>query len=88
LLFPPSFVKLETVIHHFPSFLSSIPNGDSIFMSDFDNNPYAVTNVTDDYGYDETPVDVPDYFVASIVSAFFCLPFGIPAIILQRKQRL
>ena len=54
-------------------------------MSDFDDNPYAVTNVTDDYGYDETPVRVPDYFVVSIVSAFFCLPFGIPAIIFAAK---
>jgi len=54
-------------------------------MSDFDKNPYAVTHLTDDYGWDETPVHVPDYFVASIVSAFFCLPFGIPAIIFATK---
>ena len=57
-------------------------------MSDFDNNPYAVNNVTDDYGYNETPVKVPDYLVASIlVTLFCCLPLGIPAIIFAAKAK-
>ena len=58
-------------------------------MSDFNDNPYAVSNVTDDYGFDhETPVKVPDYLVASIlVTLFCCLPLGIPAIIFAAKAR-
>jgi len=57
-------------------------------MSNFDNNPYAVTNVTDDYGWNEKPVHVPDYLVASIlVTIFCCLPFGIAAIFASSKAR-
>ncbi|MCL2349120.1 MAG: CD225/dispanin family protein [Planctomycetaceae bacterium] len=57
-------------------------------MNDFDNNPYAASNVTDDDGYNETPVNVPDYLVASIlVTLFCCLPLGIPAIIFAAKAR-
>ncbi len=52
-------------------------------MSNFDDNPYAVTNATDDYGFNnQTPVHVPDYLVASIlVTMFCCQPLGIAAIV-------
>jgi hypothetical protein len=60
-------------------------------MSNFDNNPYAVDNTTDDYGYGfehQAPVKVPDYLVASIlVTLFCCLPLGIPAIIFAAKAK-
>ena len=57
-------------------------------MSDFDNNPYAVSNVTDDYGYNEEPVHVPDYFVVSILVTFFCcLILGILAILASSKAK-
>jgi len=61
-------------------------------MSDFDNNPnpWAASNVTDDFNFqqNQTPVNVPDYFVSSIlVTLFCCLPLGIPAIIFSAKAR-
>ncbi len=58
-------------------------------MSNFDNNPYAVNNATDDYGHNnQTPVHVPDYFVASIVVTILCcLPFGIAGIVFASKAK-
>jgi len=52
-------------------------------MSDFDNNPYAVNNVTDDYRFQQqAPVHVPDYLVLSILMPLFCCqPLGIAAIV-------
>ena len=53
-------------------------------MSDGDNNPYSVSNVTDDFNfqYGETPVNVPDYLVPSILVTLFCCQlFGIIAIV-------
>lgn len=56
-------------------------------MSNFDNNPYAASNIEDDYA-PQGPVHVPDYLVASIlVTLFCCLPFGIAAIIFAAKAR-
>ena len=58
-------------------------------MSDFDNNPWAASNVTDEYGsYSEPRVHVPDYLVPSIlVTLFCCLPLGIVGIISSSKAR-
>ena len=52
-------------------------------MSDFDNNPYAAGNVTGDYGFQhQTPVNVPDYLIPSILATLFCCQiFGIIAIV-------
>ena len=58
-------------------------------MSNFDNNPYAASNFTEDSNYNgSAPVHVPDYFVASIlVTLFCCLPFGIAGIIFASKAK-
>ena len=42
-------------------------------MSDFDNNPYAVNNVTDDFNFPQNsaPVNVPDYLIFSILMTIF-----------------
>lgn len=53
----------------------------------YDENPYAVGNFTDDDYESQVPVHVPDYFVLSIISVFFCLPFGIPAIFYAAKAK-
>ena len=52
-------------------------------MSDFDNNPYAVSNVTDDFNFqhNQMPVRVPDYLVPSILITLICQPIGIVAIV-------
>jgi len=54
-------------------------------MSDFDNNPYAASNVTDDFDFQQgqTPVKVPDYLVPSILVTIFCCQFlfGVLAIV-------
>jgi len=51
-------------------------------MSDFDNNPYAASNITDDYDFQQqVPVPVPDYLVPSILVALICQPLGIIAIV-------
>ena len=52
-------------------------------MSEFDNNPYAVNDVTNDYDFShQTPVNVPDYLVPSILVTIFCCQlFGIIAIV-------
>ena len=52
-------------------------------MSDFDNNPYAVSNVTDDFDFQhQTPVHVPDYLIPSVLATIFCCQlFGIIAIV-------
>jgi len=52
-------------------------------MSNFDDNPYAAGNFTDnDYGHVNEPAPhVPDYLIPSIVLAFFCQPLGIAAIV-------
>jgi len=59
------------------------PCGES--MRNFDDNPYAVTNVTDDFNFPRQsgmPVHVPDYLVVSILMTLFCCqPLGIAAIV-------
>ena len=53
-------------------------------MSDFDNNPWAASNVTDDFNFPQNqfPVNVPDYLVFSILMTLFCCqPLGIAAIV-------
>ena len=52
-------------------------------MSNFDNNPYAVTNVSDDFDFQQqTSVHVPDYLIPSILATLFCCQlFGIIAIV-------
>ena len=53
-------------------------------MSDMNDNPYAVSNFSDnDYGKLNPPVqDVPDYLVLSILATIFCCQIlGIIAIV-------
>lgn len=53
-------------------------------MSDYDNNPYAASNVTDDYNFqqNQAPVNVPDYLIPSVLATLFCCQlFGIIAIV-------
>ena len=55
-----------------------------------DNNPYAASNFSEGGGGPGggTPVQVPDYFVASIlVTLFCCLPFGIAGIVFASKAK-
>jgi hypothetical protein len=48
----------------------------------YDQNPYSASNVSDGFSQQQTPVDVPDYLIWTIIETICCCqPLGIAGIV-------